>query len=84
MDDPGLTIPAWLLELAGLDEADCLEAAAEDGRVIVSKAEDDGTSEHREDDPLQEFDEGFRAMLQEGNVDLDALRRQLRQEKNHA
>ena len=76
MDDPGLTIPAWLLELAGLDEADSLEAVAEDGRVIVSKAE--------EEDPLQEFDEGFRAMLQEGHVDLDALRRQMRQEKNHA
>ena len=39
MDDPGLTIPACLLELAGLDEADSLEAVAEDGRVIVSKAE---------------------------------------------
>ena len=84
MDDPGLTIPAWLLELAGLDEADSLEAVAEDGRVIVSKAEDEDPSEHREEDPLQEFDEGFRAMLQEGNVDLDALRRQMRQEKNHA
>ena len=84
MDDPGLTIPTCLLELAGLDEADSLEAVAEDGRVIVSKAEDDDPSEHREEDPLQEFDEGFRAMLQEGNVDLDALRRQMRQEKNHA
>ena len=70
MDDPGLTIPTCLLELAGLDEADSLEAVAEDGRVIVSKAEDDDPSEHREEDPLQEFDEGFRAMLQEGNVDL--------------
>ena len=77
MVDPGLTIPACLLELA-------LEAVAEDGRVIVSKAEDEGPSEHREEDPLQEFDEGFRAMLQEGNVDLDALRRQMRQEKDHA
>ena len=57
MDDPGLTIPACLLELAGLDEADSLEAVAEDGRVIVSKAEDDDPSEHREEDPLQEFDE---------------------------
>ena len=35
MVDPGLTIPACLLELAGLDEADSLEAVAEDGRVIV-------------------------------------------------
>ena len=52
--------------------------------MIVSKAEDEGPSEHREEDPLQEFDEGFRAMLQEGNVDLDALRRQMRQEKDHA
>ena len=84
MDDSGLTIPACLLELAGLDEADSLEAVAEDGRVIVSKAEDDDPSEHREEDPLQAFDEGFHAMLQEGNVDLDALRRQMRQEKNHA
>lgn len=84
MVDPGLTIPACLLELAGLDEADSLEAVAEDGRVIVSKAEDEDPSEHREEDPLQEFDEGFRAMLQEGNVDLDALRRQMRQEKDHA
>ena len=84
MDDPGLTIPASLLELAGLDDADSLEAVAEDGRVIVSKAEDDDPSEHREEDPLQEFDEGFRSMLQEGHVDLDALRRQLRREEDHA
>lgn len=84
MDDPGLTIPAWLLELAGLDEADSLEAVAEDGRVIVSKAEDDAPSEHGEEDPLQEFDENFRSMLQEGHVDLDALRRQLRREEDHA
>ncbi len=52
--------------------------------MIVSKAEDDDPSEHREEDPLQEFDEGFRSMLQEGHVDLDALRRQLRREEDHA
>lgn len=81
MDELGLTIPAWLLEQAGLDEADCLEAAVEDGRVIVSKAENDELGEYMEDDPLQEFDEGFLAMLQEGNVDLDGLRMLLLQEE---
>lgn len=73
MDELGLTIPAWLLEQAGLDETDCLEAFAEDGRVIVSEAEDNDSSEHSEDDPLMEFDAGFLAMLITGGVDLDGL-----------
>lgn len=80
MDDSSLTIPAWLLEQAGLKAGECLEAFAEDGRVIVTAAEEKDIEEPREEDPLREFDAGFLAMLVTGGVDLDGLRMLLLQE----
>lgn len=84
MDDPGLTIPAWLLEQAGLDVMDRLEAAAEDGRVIVTAADEENLEKPGEEDPLMEFDAGFLAMLVTGGVDLDSLRFQILREEDHA
>lgn len=81
---PGLTIPRWLLEQAGLEAKECLEAFAEDGRVIVSGADDKReTAEEaavHEEDPLKEFSVEFRAMLRMAGVDLENLCRQMRQE----
>lgn len=84
VDGPGLILPACLLAQAGLGEADCLDAIAENGRVIVSEAKDKDRAKHKEDDPLREFDEDFHAILQLCGVDLDALRRQIRQEAENA
>lgn len=76
----GCTIPLWLLKRAGLDDIGCLEAVAEDGRVIVTASEDEDPDESNEEDPLKEFDAGFRAMLVMANVDLNGLRMILKAE----
>ena len=85
-ETPGLTIPRWLLEQAGLEADGCLEAFAEDGRVIVTGTEEpknvtESPGKHEAADPLKDFNVGFRAMLRMAGVDLEGLRRQLRQEE---
>lgn len=83
---PGLTIPLWLLEQAGLEADECLEAFAEDGRVIVTGAEEprdtaESPGRHEAADPLKDFNVGFRTILRMAGVDLEGLRRQIRQEE---
>ena len=83
----GLTIPRWLLERAGLDARECLEAFAENGRVIVAETQEENSKmkkcagADKEKDPLRAFDRGFCDMLRIAGVDLENLRRQLRQEE---
>ena len=58
----------------------------EDGRVIVTGTEEpknvtESPGKHEAADPLKDFNVGFRAMLRMAGVDLEGLRRQLRQEE---
>ncbi|MBP3509299.1 AbrB/MazE/SpoVT family DNA-binding domain-containing protein [Oscillibacter sp.] len=67
----GLAIPSCLLEQADIGPDDAMNIATEDGRIIITTAE--------EADPLDELDPGFLAMLANAGVELDGLRYLLEQ-----
>ena len=71
VDCIGLAIPPCLLKQADIGPDDALNIAAEDGRIIITTAE--------EADPLDELDPDFLAMLANAGVELDGLRHLLEQ-----
>ena len=69
-EDCGLTIPPCLLEQAGIDADNALEASAEGGRIVITAAE----LEEGDNDPFSSQDAGFLSMLEGCGIDLDGLR----------
>ena len=69
-EDCSLSIPPCLLEQAGIDPEEALEAYAENGRVVVAAAEaQDGDCAL-----LESQNAGFLSMLEGCGVDMDGLR----------
>ena len=64
----GLTIPACLLESAGIDKDTYLDFSVENGKITLFPGEKEKTT-----DPLKNYDENFLAMLSCAGVDMSAL-----------
>lgn len=71
----GLSIPTCLLREANIDVDGPLTSTVEDGRIVITAAEEDG------DDPLDRLDQAFLAVMCAAGVDLGGLRFLLEEEQ---
>ena len=84
-----VTVPHWMLKLAGLNRNDGLEIYPENGKVTIttsSEAENITQTFHKEaEDPLASFDDAFLNTLMMAGVNMDGLAILMRQEEgDHA
>ena len=83
-----ITVPYWMLSLAGLNRSDGLEIYPENGKVTITasgEAANISKTVHKEaENPFASFDDDFFNTLMLAGVNMEGLAALMRQEEGHA